>query len=152
MVHITYPILCMSYSYTYITFMVIYHIPFVMFYFHVLFSYIVFMLYFSYYFFFHINFSDHFTLLYIFIYHVGLYTLMLQNLSSHNSAMLLISYHIFSTCHIHIIYFMFHACKYQRNGYRKLIRARRRCTHCTKQWSYQGPKAMLSLYETMIIL
>ena len=43
-----------------------------------------------------INFSDHFTFLYIFIYHVGSYNLMLQNLSSHSSAILLISYHIFS--------------------------------------------------------
>ena len=65
---------------------------------------------------------------------------------------LLLSYHIMSYvftyafmyfhilyCHIiyfHLIlfiyYFLFHACKYQRSGYRKLLRARRRCTHCTK--------------------
>ena len=47
MVHITYPILCMSYSYTYITFIVIYYIPFVMFYFLVLLSCTVFMYYFQ---------------------------------------------------------------------------------------------------------
>ena len=47
MVHITYPILCMSYSYTYITFMVIYYTV-VMFYFHVLLSYTVFMYRFMY--------------------------------------------------------------------------------------------------------
>ena len=54
----------------------------------------------------HINFSDHFTSLYIFIYHVGLYNLMLQNLSSHSSAMLLISYHIFP----HVIFKSFILC------------------------------------------
>ena len=51
MVHITYPILCMSYSYTYITFMVIYYIIYyvlfsctvIMYYHRVLFSYTVFM-------------------------------------------------------------------------------------------------------------
>ena len=48
----------------------------------------------------HINFSNHFTFLYIFIYPVGSYNLMLQNLSSHSSAMLLRSYHIFS----HVIF------------------------------------------------
>ena len=179
MVHITYPTFCMSYSYTYIIFMVIYYtICYVLFSctvimycfhvmlscivhvlcsctnfiycIHVLFSYTVFLLHFSYYFLFHvlylfiyflctvlctfhilyscivsynmyfsytvifhilssgtfhilyyhINFSDHFTFLYIFIYHVGSYNLMLQNLSSHSSAMLLRSYHIFS----HVIF------------------------------------------------
>ena len=79
--------------------------------FHVLFSYTVFLLYFSYYFLFHvlylfIYFSNHFTFLYIFIYHVGLYNLMVQNLSSHSSAMLLISYHIFS----HVIFKSFILC------------------------------------------
>ena len=54
----------------------------------------------------HINFSDHFTFLYIFIYHVGSYNLMLQNLSSHNSVMLLRSYHIFS----HVIFKSFVLC------------------------------------------
>ena len=54
----------------------------------------------------HINFSDHFTFLYIFIYHVGSYNLMLQNLSSHSSAMLLRSYHIFS----HVIFKSFVLC------------------------------------------
>ena len=86
-----------------------YHVPLsynvIIYCFHVLFSYTVFLLYFSYYFLFHvlyffIYFSDHFTFSYIFIYHVGLYNLMLQNLSSHSSAMLLISYHIFS----HVIF------------------------------------------------
>ena len=177
MVHITYPILCMSYSYTYITFMVIYyticyvifsctvimychrvlfsrtvimycsctnfiyciHVLF-MYYFHLLFSCYTFYITFSFmyctcsytfrvlYFilsiycihvlfhvlctfhilsyctfhilYYHINFSDHFTFLYIFIYHVGSYNLMLQNLSSHSSDMLLRSYHIFS----HVIF------------------------------------------------
>ena len=42
----------------------------------------------------------------IFIYHVRLYNLMLQNLSSHSSAMLLISYHIFS----HVIFKSFGLC------------------------------------------
>ena len=94
--------------------------------FHVLFSYTIFLLYFSYYFLFHvlylfiyfsyyflfhvlylfIYFSNHFTFLYIFIYHVGLYNLMLQNLSSYSSAMLLISYHIFS----HVIFKSFILC------------------------------------------
>ena len=57
----------------------------------------------------------------------------------HHIAMLasqIISY--LFTCHIQIICFMFHACKYQRSGYRKLIRARRRCTHCMKQWSMRA--------------
>ena len=54
----------------------------------------------------HINFSDHFTFLYIFIYHVGSYNLMLQNLSSHSSVMLLRSYHIFS----HVIFKSFVLC------------------------------------------
>ena len=71
----------------------------------------------------HIIFSYHFIFLYIFIYHVGSYNLMLHNLSSHSNAMLLRSCHIFSH------YFLFHACKYQRSGYRKLIRARRHCYH-----------------------
>ena len=73
---------------------------------HVLISYTVFPFYFSYYFLLHINFLDHFTFLYIFIYHVGSYNLMLQNLSSHSSAMLLISYHIFS----HVIFKSFVLC------------------------------------------
>ena len=54
----------------------------------------------------HINFSDHFTFLYIFLYPVGSYNLMLQNLSSHSSAMLLRSYHIFS----HVIFKSFVRC------------------------------------------
>ena len=119
MVHITYPILCMSYSYKYITFMVIYYticyvlcsstVHVLCSYTHfiycilVLFSYTVFLFYFSYYFLFHINFLDYFTFLCIFIHHVGSYNLMLQNLSSHSSAMLLISYHIFS----HVIFTIF---------------------------------------------
>ena len=68
---------------------------------HVLISYTVFLFYFSYYFLFHIGFSDHFTFLYIFIYHVGLYNLMLQNLSSHSSAMLhIISFHMSYSNHL----------------------------------------------------
>ena len=153
MVHITYPILCMSYLYTYITFMVIYyticyvlfsctvimycyHVPsscnvftycynvLFMYCVHVLISYAVFMycsctMYFSYtvifhilssctfhILYYHINFSYHFTFLYIFIYHVGSYNLMLHNLSSHSSAMLLRSYHIFS----HVIFKSFVLC------------------------------------------
>ena len=136
LMHITVPIVCMSYSYTYMTFLFIYsiiclvllscivimycvHVLFsctVSCTVHVLFSYTVFLLYFSYYFLFHIlylfiyfsctilctfhilhyhiNFSDHITFLYIFIYHIGSYNLMLQNLSSHSSTMLLRSYHI----------------------------------------------------------
>ena len=54
----------------------------------------------------HINFSDHFAFLYFFIYHVRSYNLMLQNLSSHSSAMLLISYHIFP----HVIFKSFILC------------------------------------------
>ena len=56
----------------------------------------------------HINFSDHFTFLYIFIYHVKSYNLMLQNLSSHSSVMLLRSYHIFShvICKSFVLCFM----------------------------------------------
>ena len=46
---------------------------------------------------------------------------------------------------------MFHACKYQRSGYRKLIKARRRYTHNTKQWSYQGPEALYSLFEIVVL-
>ena len=135
MVHITYPIPCMSYSYTYITFMVIYYIPFVMFYFHVLFSCTVIVYCFPvlYY---HINFSDHFTFLYIIIYHVGSYNLMLQNLTSHSSAMFLISYHIFP----HVIFKSFILCFMPVN---------------TKKWIqeiYKGPKALYSLYETVILL
>ena len=38
----------------------------------------------------------------------------------------LISYSVFMLYFSY--YFLFHACKYQRNRYRKLIRARRRCT------------------------
>ena len=145
MVHITYPILCMSYSYTYITFMVIYytscyvlfsctviiycihvlfHVLF-MYYFHILFSCYTFHITFPFmyctcsytfrvlYFVLsiyciHINFSDHFTFLYIFIYHVRSYNLMLQNLSSHSSAMLLRSYNIFShvICKSFVLCFM----------------------------------------------
>ena len=81
-----------------------------------------------------------------FIYHVGLYNLMLQNLSSHSSAMLLISYHIFR--HVifksFILYFMPVNTKevdignhegpkalltIQNSG---IIRAQRRCTHYMK--------------------
>ena len=47
---------------------------------------------------------------------------------------------------------MFHACKCKGSRYRKLIRARRRCTRCTKQWSYQGPEALYSLFETVVLL
>ena len=121
MVHITYPILCMSYSYTYITFMLIYYsICYVLFSCtvimycyrvlssctiftycsHVLFIYWVHVL------FYHINFSYHFTFLYIFIHHVRSYNLMLQNLSSHSSTMLLISHHIFP----HVIFKSFILC------------------------------------------
>ena len=54
----------------------------------------------------HINFSDHFTFLYIFLFPVESYNLMLQNLSSHSNAMLLKSYHIFS----HVIFKSFVLC------------------------------------------
>ena len=42
----------------------------------------------------------------LFMYHVGSYNLMLQHLSSHSSAILLISYHIFS----HVIFKSFVLC------------------------------------------
>ena len=132
--HITYAVhvifLYIYYFHTYILyhllcsiFIYCYHVLF-MYYVHVLISYTVFMYCFMYCtytmfmysfhilfscFTFHITFSfilDHFTFLYIFIYDVGLYNLMLQNLSSHSSAMLLISYHIFS----HVIFKSFVLC------------------------------------------
>ena len=90
---------------------VTYTISFVMFYFHVLLSCII-IIYCD-----HVLFS-HIVIMYrhilysctvsctIFIYHVRLYNLMLQNLSSHSSAMLLISYHIFS----HVIFKSFGLC------------------------------------------
>ena len=134
---------CLSYIFiSYMTFMVIYYtISYVlysciviMYYVHVLISYTVFLFYFSYYFLFHINFSDHFTFLYIFIYHVGLYNLMLQNLSSHSNAMLLISYHIFS----HVIFKSFVLCFMHVN------------TKEVDTGNYKGPKALYSLYETVV--
>ena len=81
------------------------------------------------------------------IYHVRSYNLMLQNLSSHSSAMLLISYHIF----LHVIFKSFILCFMPVNTKEVdtrdlkrpegailtirnsgIIRAQRRCTHCTK--------------------
>ena len=72
----------------------------------------------------------------------------------HHIAVLCFSYHIISFHMSYSNHLFYVSClhKYQRSGYRKLIRARRRCTHYTKQWSYQGLEALLSLYETMIIL
>ena len=84
--------------------------------------------------FYHINFSYHFTFLYIFIYHVRSYNLMLQNLSSHNSAMLLISYHIFP----HVIFKSFILCFMPVN------------TKEVDTGNHEGPKALYSLCETVV--
>ena len=124
---LTYPILCMSYSYTYITFMVIYYIPFVMFYFHVLFH--VLSLY---------TVSTYCIIIITFqiILHSYTFSYITSDriISSYKTYHhVLISYIVFMFYFSY--YFLFHARKYQRSGYRKLIRARRRCTHCTKQWS-----------------
>ena len=146
MVHITYPILCMSYSYTYITFMLIYYTIC-----YVLFSCTVIM------YSFHILFillSLSCTVL-VHIIFVSLTLCFLYLYTCHTIiAWQCYASHIISslfTCHNQIIYFMFHACKYQRSGYMRLIKARRRYTHYTKQWYYQGPKALYSLYEIVVV-
>ena len=103
----------MSYSYTYITFMVIYYIIC-----YVLFSCIVIM------YCFHVLFS---CTVYVqcsctnFIYCIHV---LFHVLFSYTVFLLYFSY-----------YFLFHACKYQRSGYRKLIK---------------GPKALYALYETVV--
>ena len=130
MVHITYPILCMSYSYTYMTFMIIYYtICYLLFayivimYCHrVLISYTVSMYCFMYYF--HILFSYYtFHITFSFMYYTCSYSfrvidtllLVLVNLSYyHRIAVLCFSYRVIYS--IHFICFMFHACINLRSG------------------------------------
>ena len=61
---------------------------------------------------------------------------MLQNLSSHSNAMLLISYHIFS----HVIFKSFVLCFMPVN------------TKEVDKGTYKGLKALYSLYETVVLL
>ena len=110
MVHITYPTMSMSYSYAYITFIVIYYtICYVLFSctvtmychrvlfsrtVHVLFSYTIFMLYFSYYFPFHI--------LYLFIY-FSCIILCTFHILIHVPFHVLCTFHILSSCTLYCI-------------------------------------------------
>ena len=78
------------------------------------------------------------------------YNLMFQNLSSHSSAMLLISYHIFSL----VIFKSFILCFMPVNTKEVDIgnyKGSKALYSLYETVVYKGPKALLSLYETMTI-
>ena len=52
--------------------------------------------------------------------------------------MLCFSYSLHFICTYLSFSFMFHVCINLRSGYRKTMRARRRCAHCMKQWSMRA--------------
>ena len=119
----------------------LYTIPFIMFYFHVLFSRTVIMYYV------HVLIS-YTVFMYCFMYCTCSYTfrvidtllLVLVYLSLHRNVMLLILCHIFNLWHLHILVIFFYvSCLHKPYKWiQETIRARRYCTHCVKQWSIRA--------------
>ena len=67
--------------------------------------------------------------------------------------MLLISYHLSYSCHLHIlaICFMFHAYIYLKSGYGNYKGLKALLSLYETMTIYKGPRALLSLYEIMTI-